>query len=157
MLTSDLTTGELGWNTSVLDADTIREVRGKAPRQAKESLAEAFDLKAPKVRNSSADLDTLVATMERSQTLPSGGSDASSPSGSGVSARGAGARKTGSASYALKEKPHYTDKDKQFDKLMRKYKLKPQSPEGMMTAPASGTGAAPKPRVKRAYTRRKKA
>jgi hypothetical protein len=117
MMTADMISGELGWNTSIIDDRTLREVRGKAPKAEKHHLADEYGLIRPGGKSSTADLDTLVSSMEARETLPTSGvSSAREPTGSG--------KKASSMAGTYRVKPAHkpqTTMDQEINRIIMKY------------------------------------
>jgi hypothetical protein len=120
MMSADLVTGELGWNTTIIDDATLREVRGKPPKGDKVTLADQYGLIRPAGKNVVSDLDALVTRMETSQNIPGGaGARRASHASDGTALEGSSPGV--SPAYRAKPKPSKGILDTDFARIMAKY------------------------------------
>lgn len=86
MMTADFTSGRMDWNTTIVDRDTVRTVKGKGPKKVRPASEAVKGLRMTGPSNTSK-MDNLVASMENKDVLPP------TPvisKGEGISARGEG-------------------------------------------------------------------
>jgi hypothetical protein len=133
MLSADYCTGILDWNTCRVNAHKVRPMKSAPSKDERKHVADEMGLMKPKLKNSVADLDVLVSSMETSDVLP----DSSSARGSGISARGSTRKpvkpsksrvKESSGSPEREEIGHYTDRDRTFDRIAAKYNIPSEVP-----------------------------
>lgn len=69
MMTSDFVTGRLGWNSSVISGDMLREAKGKGTKKSKKIKHKGLGITS-KAGTAVSNLDNLVSSMESRETLP---------------------------------------------------------------------------------------
>lgn len=118
MMTADLVTGHLGWNTSLLDEHVVLEVKGKDFEKPSKRIPSVDTSAMVKPSKSGLnELDNMVYMMETQETLPSGTRSVDV----GKTTRGSGSH----GGYMKKEKPGFDATSSEIDRIATKYGASP--------------------------------